>query len=246
MRYFMTFSYDGSDFYGYQKQANKRTIQGTIEKVLLQILKQEITIFASGRTDRGVHADNQTAHFDYENTLDLGKLKFSISSLFPEDIYLKNIKIIDDDIHSRYDATYKEYEYLINIGEYSPIDRKYVYQYNKPLNINNMNTAIKYFIGTHDFRSFVNTGSKTNDYTRIVKEASITIENNILKFNFIGTGFMKYQIRNMVGTLVFIGRDKIEPKEILKLLNNPSRTITFPKAPSSGLYLKNVYYEKTL
>ena len=143
MRYFITFSYDGSKFKGYQKQPKGRTVQGEIEKVLKKInSNKDISISASGRTDAGVHAYNQKAHFDMDKTIDLDKLKNSLNGLLPKDIYVKNVEIVDDNFHARFNVKAKEYIYKINMGEYDPIKKDYVYQYNKKLDVVEMERLV--------------------------------------------------------------------------------------------------------
>ena len=145
MRYLITFSYDGSNFYGYQIQNNERTVQGEIEKVLTKINgNKKITISASGRTDRGVHAINQKAHFDCE--LDGNKIFNSMNKMLPKDIYIKKIEKVDNDFHARFSVQKKEYIYIINMGEYDPLMRNYQYQYNKKLDVDKMKLASNYLI----------------------------------------------------------------------------------------------------
>ena len=154
MRYLMTFSYDGSKYSGYQKQPKKKTIQSEIEKVLKKInSEQKVDIHASGRTDAGVHALNQKAHFDMDAKMSPDKLKYSINCLLPKDIYIKDIKEVNDDFHARFNVKAKEYVYKINMGEYNPIEKDYVYQYNKKLDAVRMERAVRYLVGTHDFKS---------------------------------------------------------------------------------------------
>ena len=134
MRYFITFSYDGTAFNGYQKQPRVRTVQGELEKALKQINdNKEVSVSATGRTDAGVHALNQKAHFDLEKEFDIDKLKQGLNSLLPEDIYVKKVEKVPDNFHARFDAIGKEYVYIINMGEYNPLERHYVYQHFKKL-----------------------------------------------------------------------------------------------------------------
>ena len=156
MRYFMTFAYDGSKYKGYQKQPKQKTVQGEIEKALKTINgNKKVDIHASGRTDAGVHALNQKAHFDMDTKMSLDKIKSALNSLLPGDIYIKNIEEVDDDFHARFNVKAKEYVYKINMGEYNPIEKDYVYQCNKMLDVAEMERALKYLEGTHDFKSFV-------------------------------------------------------------------------------------------
>ena len=236
----MTFSYDGSLYSGYQKQKDKPSIQEEIERVLSKIFNDNIKIYSSGRTDSGVHALNQTAHFDAKK-IDINKLKHSINSLINNDIYVKRIKKVKDDFHARYDVVRKEYIYKINMGEYNPLKRNYIYQYNKELDIIEMNKAIKLFIGTHDFKSF-STDTNDKDTIRTIYEAKITKNKNEITIKFIGNGFLRYMVRNMVGLLIEIGSGKRKyncVEEIFKARNRSSSGI---KAPSNGLYLKSVKY----
>lgn len=246
MRYFMTISYDGNDFYGYQKQPNKRTVQGVLEDAISKVNSNvSVSIHASGRTDAGVHAMNQRAHFDIDKELDCDKLCNSINSLLPADVYVKSISVVSDDFHSRFSATGKEYVYYINMGEYNPLERKYVYQYNKKLDVVEMQRAMKYLEGTHSFKSFTKADGEYEDYVRTLSHTNIERDLkdvNKLTLVFIGTGFMRYMVRNIVGTLIEIGEGKRKSEEIIDILKSEDRTKAGKTAASEGLYLKNVYY----
>ena len=126
MRYFMRFSYNGSKFNGFQKQVDKRTVQGDLESVLSKIFNENIRVVASGRTDAGVHAYNQCLHFDSSKEVDFDKLKFSLNCLL-HNIYVKELYSVPDDFHARYDCPKKEYIYKINVGEFDPIYEEYIY-----------------------------------------------------------------------------------------------------------------------
>ena len=158
MRYLITFSYDGTNFNGYQKQPKLRTIQGELEHALKKISGGlDIEVNSSGRTDRGVHAINQKAHFDLNKKIALHKLQMALNTYTGKDIYIKDIKIVDNNFHARYMVRKKEYIYKINTGEYNPIDRNYIYQYNKELNIkvNKSNDAIINLLTHYINESFV-------------------------------------------------------------------------------------------
>ena len=155
MRYLITFSYDGSKYSGYQKQPNVKTVQGELERVLTTINNNvEVLVSASGRTDAGVHALNQKAHFDLNINITPEKLKAALNGMIPKDIYVKSVVEVDDNFHARFNVSAKEYIYKINLGEYNPIEKDYVYQYNKPLDIEKIENALIFFQGTHDFKSF--------------------------------------------------------------------------------------------
>ena len=246
MKYFMTFSYDGTNFKGYQKQPKKRTIQKEIEDVLKQINDgKNVSIFSSGRTDAGVHALNQKAHFEMDIDINPNRLLRGMNSLLPDDIYVKNIEMVSDDFHARFNAIGKEYIYIINMGEYNPIERNYVYQFCKKLDVVAMERGIKYLEGEHNFKSFVKTDEEITDYVRKISQATIVRDNknlNKLVITFVGTGFLRYMVRNMVGLLIEIGEGKRKPEDIIDILKYENRKLAGKTAPSCGLYLKNVFY----
>ena len=206
MRYFMTFSYDGSKYKGYQKQPRVKTVQSEIEKALKQISGNErITISASGRTDAGVHALNQKAHFDLKKEIAPEKLRKAINSLIPSDIYIKEIVEVEPDFHARFNVKAKEYIYKINMGEYNPIEKDYIYQYNRRLDIVEMERALKYLEGTHNYKSFTKADEEKEDFVRTIVQANLIrdVKNvNNITISFLGTGFLRYMVRNMVGCLM--------------------------------------------
>lgn len=245
MRYLITFKYDGTNYSGYQKQPNAVTVQGELESVLTRInSNKQVFISASGRTDAHVHALGQRAHFDLDISILPNDLKRALNSLLPADIYVTNVEEVSSDFHARFDVKSKEYMYIINVGEYNPIERNHVYQYNKTLNIDDIEKAIPYLVGEHDFRSFTKVDEEKDDYVRIINEIKVNFnsESNYLTINFIGTGFLRYMVRNMVGTLIEIGEGKRTPESIIELLELKDRTKAGKTAPPEGLYLKNVIY----
>ena len=246
MRYFMTFSDDGSNFKGYQKQIKERTIQGEIEKALKKINGDiSVKIHASGRTDAGVHAYNQKAHFDIDTEFELSKLKHSLNSLLPDDIYIRGITIVDCDFHARFNVKAKEYIYKINLGSYNPIERNYVFQYNHRLDIPEMERALKYLEGEHNFKSFTKADSEKDDYVRNIIQATLVRDPkdiNRVTISLLGTGFLRYMVRNIVGLLIEVGEGKIKSEDVIDIINKEDRTEAGICAPSCGLYLKDVYY----
>ena len=246
MRYFMVFSYDGSKFSGLQKQPNKKTVQGEIEKALKKInSNKNVSIHASGRTDAGVHALNQTAHFDLEKEIIPSKLMCSLNSLIPESIYIKSIDKVSDDFHARFNVKAKEYIYKINMGEYNPIEKDYVYQYNKRLDVVEMERAMKYLEGEHDFKSFTKAEEEYEDTVRTIVQTKVIrdVRNvNFVVLSFLGTGFLRYMVRNIVGVLIEIGEGKRKSEDIIKILDAQDRTAAGKTANPEGLYLKEVIY----
>ncbi len=243
MRYFMTFAYDGSKYKGYQVQPKERTVQGEVEKALKKINSgKKVTIHASGRTDAGVHAYNQKAHFDLDmKNITPEKLRDGLNSLLPKDIYIKHIEIVPDDFHARYNVKAKEYIYVINMGEYNPIEKDYVYQYNKKLDVVEMQRALKYLEGTHNFKSFTKADEEKDDYVRTIVQTNLyrELKNvNKITLSFLGTGFLRYQVRNMIGTLIEIGEGKRKSEDIIDIIAQEDRRKAGKTAAPEGLYLK--------
>lgn len=247
MRYFITFCYDGSKYKGYQKQTRAKTVQGELEKALKKINSDlTVDVVASGRTDAGVHALNQKAHFDLKNDIDLAKLKNSINSLIPNDIYLKKIETVSDDFHARFNVRAKEYIYKVNMGEYNPLEKDYIYQYNKKLDLVEMERALKYLEGEHDFQSLSKADEEKKDFIRTIVQTNIfrnMKDVNEFIISFLGTGFLRYQVRNMVGLLIEIGEGKRKSEDVLNILNAKDRKKAGITAPPEGLYLKDVFYK---
>lgn len=241
-RYLIDFSYSGANFSGYQKQPGKRTVQDEIEKVLSSINNNSVKLTSSGRTDALVNAIHQKAHFDLDKKIGAYKLKGALNSYLPDDIYVNSVTKVDNLFHARYMVKSKTYEYLINTGDYNPLLRTHVYQYCKPLNIRKMKKAVKYFIGKHDFTTFVSAEDKKEDKVREIYDASVDEKEGIIKITFKGSGFLKYQVRNMVGTLIKIGEEKVLPDIILSLLEKKDRKCAFLCAPAQGLTLTDVKY----
>lgn len=241
----MSFSYDGSKYNGYQKQPNKNTIQDVLENMLEKInSNKKVLLVASGRTDSGVHALNQKAHFDLNMDMDTDKLKYSINKMLPNDIYVNDIVKVSDDFHARFTAKRKKYTYRINTGIYNPIKSNYEYQYNNYLDMEKMKDAIKNFIGEHDFTSYTKGNEDKESYIRVIYDAYIEKDEDIILITFIGNGFLRYMVRNMVGSLIEVGSNKISSDDIKKILDKKDRKEAGITAPSCGLYLVDVEYEK--
>lgn len=242
----MTFAYDGSKYNGYQKQPNGLTIQNKLEEVLTTInSNKSVSVCASGRTDAGVHAYGQKAHFDLNIDISCDNLKRALNSLLPGDIYVKDVVSVDDNFHARFDVSAKEYIYKINMGEYNPIEKDYVCQYCKKLDVVEIERALKYIEGTHDFKSFTSGDDVRDDYVRTIIQTNLIrdLKNvNMVTISFLGTGFMRYMVRNLVGTLIQIGEGKYKSTDIIDILEAKDRRKAGMCADACGLYLKDVFY----
>jgi tRNA pseudouridine38-40 synthase len=236
-------SYDGSNFDGYQVQPNKRTVQGELQRVLAIINNCDIKVAASGRTDAKVHALNQVIHFDSIKEIELRKYRFALNNYLPKDIYIKTLTVVDESFHARFLVKKKHYRYLLNMGEYNTFRVNYEYQYGKKLDVDLMKKATLLFLGEHDFHNFTSTKEEeTKDYIRSIETFSIMQKDDILIFDVIGDGFLRYMVRMMVGTLIKIGENMKDEREIVSRLDNINNVPCPFKAPGEGLYLVEVYY----
>lgn len=243
MRYKVTISYDGRNYAGFQSQKNALAIQDVIEKALFRIFSEKIRIVMSSRTDAGVHAKGQVFHFDSDKKKDLGKLKYSINSLLPDDIHVNKVESVPDTFHARYSVKKKTYEYFINIGEYDVFLKGYAYQCFYKLDIDKMRQGAKLFLGEHDFSSF-NTSSLKEypNQIRNISEFKITQNKNILKITVTSTGFLRNMVRIMVGTLIDVGRGLKSVDDIKDMLKHPNKSTRRYNADPNGLYLKKIFY----
>ena len=243
MRFLIKFSYDGTLFIGFQRQPNKRTVQGEIERALKEINNsKKVNLVATGRTDKKVHAMCQYAHCDLDVKITGNGLKRALNSKLPDDIHIISTKTVDKDFNARYQVKEKTYKYLLNMGEYNPCARNYIYQYCHSLDIDNMKDCIKAFMGEHDFRALVTENKERENCVRTITNTTIKEENDILEITFTGNGFLKYQVRNMVGLLIRAGENKIKREDIVKIIESKDRTKTGKTAPAEGLYLVNIKY----
>lgn len=245
MRMKMVISYDGTNFSGFQVQPGKRTIQAEIEKALGKMHKtDQVRIVASGRTDSGVHAIGQVVHFDTQLQIEPNNWLRALQSLLPTDIEVVDIEKVDDHFHARYDATSKEYRYIILQREQRDIfKRHYAYWISDSLDVVKMKQALSYIEGKHDFTSFcaANSGVK-GDKIRTVLQATIEAQGDELIFTIKGDGFLYNMVRIIVGTMVEVGKGKRNPEEIIDILQAKNRKLAGKTAPAHGLFLWNVQY----
>lgn len=244
MNLLLNFSYNGTNFSGYQIQPKKRTIQEEIEKVLKTIFQVDIKIYASGRTDAKVHALNQYANF-YVSDLkyELDELKYRMNRLLPGDIYIKSIKKVNENFNARFNAKYKIYEMLINYIEKNPFTKNYVVDSFCKVSIKKCREAAKLFVGRKNFQNFCSKEFDEKNYVRNIKKIKIFKKSGVLHMKFIGDGFMKYQIRMISANILLYGQDKIHKEEIIKRLNVLDTRDASPYClTGEGLYLINVIY----
>ena len=243
MRYKLTVAYDGYNYMGFQVQDDLPTIELEIEKALEKFAGQFIKIYPSGRTDRFVHAKGQVIHFDLDMDIPaIGVLK-GLNSFLPFDIHITNAEIVDNEFHARFSAKSKEYRYLINTGSYDPLMVRYAPNITK-LDISAMEEAIHLFEGTHDFKGFASASiDERKDTVKTIYSITLNkLENDYIEFIFIGNGFLKYQIRRMMGLIIEIGKHKESKEKILEVLEKKDPKISHKVADGCGLYLYKVSY----
>lgn len=244
VRYKIIFSYDGSKFNGYQKQKSiKNTIQGTMEDALKYINDGKDTkLCSSGRTDKGVSAYMQVGHVDIDVNITPYKLKRALNSLIPDSIHVIDVEKVNDDFHARYMVKEKTYIYRINMGEFNPIEKDYVCQLGKELDIDLLKEEIKCFEGTHDFSAFCSNEDKKEDCVRTIFKTSVEKKDNYVTFSFTGNGFLKYMVRIMSGYLISVSLGKQEKGKIPYYFENTQKKVTTKTAVATGLYLKDIKY----
>lgn len=248
MRYKITMAYDGTNFAGFQAQPNQRTVEGVLKRAVNKIAKNpqpEIPIFGSGRTDAGVHAFGQVVHFDLPIEMTANNMLHALNSILPLDTQVKKVEIVDEDFHARFTTHGKRYQYRMALGEFvDPFKRNYTGHWKFPISIELIQQAIKDLEGTHDFSSFVASGSTTKNHVRTIYEAKAwkdEAQNEII-FEFYGNGFLYNMVRIMVAVLVEIGSKRRPVDDIPRLLAVKDRNQAQGTAPASGLYLKEVDY----
>lgn len=236
-------SYDGKGFNGFQIQPNQRTVQGEIINSIYKLTGEKVNIFASGRTDAGVHARKQVFNFQTESNIPAERWKNALNSIIPDDILILNSIEVPMSFHSRYDVKQKTYRYYINNNKEQNIFRRnYTWFYPHSLNLEEMNSASKLFIGEHDFTSFSSAKTEIEDKTRIIYESSLWEENGEIVYQITGNGFLYNMVRIIIGTLVEVGSNKINKNDIIEIFQNKNRETAGKTAPAQGLVLWDVKY----
>jgi len=240
----LSIEYDGTPFFGWQIQKNEKSVQGEIEKVLSIILNQTIKIYGSGRTDAGVHAFGQVANFHADTNLTPMDIKKGVNSLIKLPIVIHDCRLVENNFHSQYCAVSKEYHYFIlNRNDPCAIGRLYQWHIRQPLDISIMNQCCREITGIYDFKSFENTGSPRSSSIREVFSAGVRqLEDSRLVFKITASGFLKNMVRNLIGSIVFAGLNRISIDEFVKIREAKDRAKAAPTAPACGLFLKTVNY----
>jgi len=240
----MMLSYDGSGYHGWQRQKGQITVQQVLEEAIGRITGEDIRVIGSGRTDAGVHALRQVAHFKTRSQIGIANLHRGINSLLPEDVVVKEIDQVDAAFHARYDAGSKIYCYQIWNGPVrSPLCRRYAWFVREPLAGGRMGEALTLLTGTHDFSSFCAADSGNRNPVRTIIAGSVKSDSGgMIMITIEADGFLKHMVRNIVGTLVEIGSGRRSAEAILGLLEAKDRCLAGVTAPPGGLFLMEVKY----
>ena len=242
MRIKLTIEYDGTLYSGWQIQENAITVQQVIEVAISSLTKETVKLTASGRTDAGVHALGQVAHFDTNSTIPPEKFKDAINSKLPNDIRIKKSELVGDDFSAMNSAKKKTYEYRFYLGEYSPLNSRYAFCV-KNLDIPLMKKAVKRIVGTHDFEAFSVTGSPRKTTVRTIYKIKIEKKENFVSVFVTGNGFLYNMVRLICGALKAVSDKKITASDISKILETKKRPSSVIPLPANGLTLVEVNYD---
>ncbi|WMJ82149.1 tRNA pseudouridine(38-40) synthase TruA [Clostridium sp. MB40-C1] len=240
----LTIQYDGSRYKGWQRLGNtENTIQYKIEKVLSTLLNENIELIASGRTDAGVHAENQIANFHTKSNISINTILNYCYRYLPYDIVVKKAEDVEESFHSRFNVSQKIYTYKICNSTFPDVfTRKYSYHVTEKLDVEKMKEVASLFIGTHDFKSFTALKSKKKSTIREIFYIQFKPSENGIDIIFSGNGFLYKMLRILSGTLIQAGLGKISPKEVKEILDAKDRSLAPDTAPSHGLFLTSVLY----
>ena len=242
-KYKLVIEYDGTAYLGWQSQLNGLSIQEVIEKTLQTITKTKTNVLASGRTDAGVHAEAQVAHFTTRSKMTAEQFHKALNSSLPKDITIKQVNAVPIEFNARRDALRKIYRYTVLNRDYpSALEYKRSWHVPARLNLAKMKRATQALIGTHDFRSFQAAKCGSKSTVKEIYRINFNKKNVFLSITFEGSGFLKHMIRNIVGTLVWVGKGKLQEEDVKIILKMKDRRKAGPTAPPQGLCLVRVIY----
>lgn len=239
----LTIEYDGTRYYGWQRQPIGNTIQQELEKAISKVIKEYVEVIGSSRTDSGVHAKGYVANFKTNVKMPAEKFRDAINCKLPRDIVIIKSEEVDLDFHARYSSKGKTYCYTILNREYPcAIDKDYVYYYRWKLNVEEMKKACKYFLGTHDFKAFQTPGGSVKTSIRTISDLHIETNVDKIKIYISADGFLYNMVRIIVGTLILVGSNKIKEDFVKNIIESGVRQNAGKCAPANGLCLEKVFY----
>lgn len=261
MRYKITVEYDGTNYNGWQRQDNKSTIEESIEKAIKLLSNEDVEVFGSGRTDAGVHAIGQVAHFDLKKEIDidkiisginfylkseyLSKIKSSciIRSMNMQDISITNCEIVDENFHARFSSKKRYYKYrILNRRQPTALDNTRVWQVYRELNLENMQNCLQYLVGKKDWSSFRDSECQAQSPIKTIDKVNLYKNGEEIIFEIEAKSFLHHMVRNIIGTLVDVGLGKIAVDDFIKIIEAKDRRKAGPTAPACGLYFLKIDY----
>ncbi len=235
--------YDGTEYYGWQIQRNHPTIQAEVQKAIHRITSERTVVIGSGRTDSGVHAEGQVASFVLHRDYDCSKLLKALNALLPESIRVVRLSTLSPKFHAQFSALEKIYWYRIwNAPVAHPLWRRFALHVPQSLNIERMNLAARHLEGRHNFRAFAAASATSETFEREVQLSRFTRRERMLIYKVAANGFLHHMVRNIVGTILLVGKGKLPPTSIREILRSQDRNQAGPTAPPHGLTLKRVVY----
>jgi tRNA pseudouridine38-40 synthase len=245
MRFFFEITYNGTRYHGWQNQKNAVGVQQVVEDTLSKLLRREIAIVGSGRTDTGVHCIQQFFHADIEKEFNMADLIHRLNAFLPKDIAIRNIFAVTPGAHARYDAYERSYEYKITRKK-NPLLVGYAHYFFRDLDLTAMNKATTHLLGEHDFACFSKVHTDVNHFICDVKQAEWTAKGDLLIFRITANRFLRGMVRAIVGTLLDVGTGKISLKQFEEILKSKDRKQAGMNAPAEGLYLTKVKYPRSV
>lgn len=246
MRYFFEIAYKGTNYHGWQRQKNAMTVQQMVEEAFSKILRTEITILGSGRTDTGVHCEQQFFHIEIANEIeDIERFLFKVNNYLPEDIVIKKTALVIDNAHARFSALSRSYEYRITLAK-DPFNAPLRYFFTRPLDIKTMNQAAALLIGKHDFECFSRVKTEVNNFYCDITIAQWVLKGDNLTFHITANRFLRGMVRAIVGTLLNVGQGKITVEQVAEIIDSKNRKNAGAAAPGQGLFLTKVEYPNTI
>ena len=244
MRIKLTLSYDGTDFCGWQKQNNGYSVQTAIEDAIFSLTGEKVTVTASGRTDAGVHALGQVAHFDTNSTIPPEKFYKALNAFLPDSVKAVRSEKVADNFNANRTAKRKTYEYSFYFADTElPLKERYATRVYGKIDVNKMRSAAKIIEGEHDFKAFSATGSSIKTTVRTVYKIEITADGEDLKISVTGNGFLYHMVRIIAGTLLKVGKGELLDSDIITAFKTGERSLLAETLPAKGLCLVNVEYE---
>lgn len=244
-RIMLTVAYDGTRYHGWQIQKNGETIEGILNRCLSELLGESVEVIGASRTDSGVHAMGNVAVFDTESPIPAEKIAYALNRRLPEDIAVQGSKQVDPAFHPRHAVSHKTYEYRIYCAPFPmPVRRLYSHFTYVPMDIELMQRAAKYLVGTHDFKSFCSAQAQVESTIRRIDSLDLFREGRELVIRVTGRGFLYNMVRIIAGTLMEVGRGYLAPEEVERILEARDRQAAGPTAPACGLTLVQIVYEQ--